>query len=50
VSCQEPATESTLPWHKQHFGRRINESPAQYQEIHGDIYADYVDSSNIAID
>jgi hypothetical protein len=27
-----------------------NESPAQYQEIHGDIYDDYVGSSDTAID
>jgi hypothetical protein len=27
-----------------------DESPAQYQEIHGHIYDDYVDSSDSAID
>jgi hypothetical protein len=41
---------STLRIKKVFLCEAQNESPALYQEIHGDSYADHVGSGDIAID
>jgi hypothetical protein len=36
--------------HTKRLKEKVDESPAQYQEVHGDIYDGYVDSSDTDID